>query len=97
MAGLPSEPKSPMVGLDRGVLMASSVTPIHCPHCLDTGHVCDHHPVFPWTDLAGPVEGHNCEYAAGIPCSYCCSPIPEDGTVSIAVAFTPDWMRAGVA
>lgn len=69
------------------------MTAIRCLHCLDTGHVCENHPQFPWEGLTGPVEGHDCR-AAGMPCGYCCSPIPEDGTHSIAEAFTPDWLRA---
>ena len=83
--------------------MADAVTPanragqdvlaVRCLHCLDTGHVCEDHPDFPWEGLSGPVEGHNCQ-AAGMPCGYCCSPIPEDGRHSIVEAFTPDWQRA---
>ena len=65
---------------------------IHCVHCLDTGHVCEDHPGYPWTGLAGPVEGHDCG-AAGMPCGYCCSEIPEDGSRSIVEAFIPDWQR----
>lgn len=65
-----------------------------CRHCLDTGHVCENHPEFPWTGLSSPVEGHDADCGgAGMPCPHCCSPIPEDGRHSIAEAFTPDWMR----
>jgi hypothetical protein len=44
------------------------------------------------------VEGHSadCYGGAGMPCPFCCSPIPEDSTVSIGVAFTPDWKRAAL-
>jgi hypothetical protein len=64
-----------------------------CIHCLDTGHVCENHPDYPWHGLAGPVEGHTECGGAGMPCGWCCSPIPQDGTRSIAEAFTPDWQR----
>ena len=65
-----------------------------CPHCLDGGHVCEDHPEYPW-DLK--TEGHDGEACggAGMPCPYCCSPIPEDGTASISLAFVPDWKRSG--
>lgn len=66
---------------------------VRCTHCLDTGHVCEDHPDYPWEGVAGTVEGHSCQ-AAGMPCGYCCSPIPEDGTHSITEAFTPDWLRS---
>lgn len=64
--------------------------PVRCLHCLDGGHVCEDHPQFPWEVT---VEGHPANCGAGMPCPYCCSPIPEDGTHSIAEAFTPDWQR----
>ena len=65
-----------------------------CLHCLDEGHVCEEHPDFPWEVK---VEGHDGTapgHGAGMPCPYCCSPIPGDGTHSIIEAFTPDWRRA---
>lgn len=53
--------------------------------------VCEEHPQFPWELI---VEGHPASCGApGMPCPACCSPIPEDGTTSILVAFTPDWKR----
>jgi hypothetical protein len=62
-----------------------------CPHCLDTGHVCEDHPGYPW-DVT--VEGHRADCGgAGMPCPWCCSPVPEDGRHSIAEAFVPDWKR----
>ena len=65
---------------------------VHCLRCLDDGMVCEDHPGYPW-DVT--VEGHSADCgAAGMPCPSCCSPIPEDGTRSIAEAFTPDWKRA---
>lgn len=68
------------------------MTVIRCPHCLDDGIVCEEHPDFPW-DMA--VEGHRADCGPpGMPCPHCCSGIPEDGTHSIAEAFTPDWKRA---
>ena len=69
-------------------------SPVVCPHCLDEGHVCEEHPDFPWEVK---VEGHDGTapgHGAGMPCPYCCSPIPEDGTTSITLAFVPDWKRA---
>lgn len=68
-------------------------SPVVCPHCLDEGHVCEEHPEFPWEVK---VEGHDGTapgHGAGMPCPYCCSPIPEDGTTSITLAFVPDWKR----
>lgn len=62
------------------------MTTFRCSHCLDEGHVCETHPDKPW-------EHDGCG-GAGMPCSACCSPIPEDGRHSIAEAFTPDWKRA---
>lgn len=65
-----------------------------CPHCLDDGHVCEEHPEFPWGITA---EGHPGDCGGmGMPCPACCPPVPQDGTHSIAEAFTPDWMREGV-
>jgi hypothetical protein len=65
-----------------------------CLHCLDDGMVCEDHPAYPWEML---VEGHDGKACggAGMPCPACCSPVPEDGTRSIAEAFIPDWQRAG--
>lgn len=70
------------------------VRAIRCLHCLDEGSVCEDHPDMPWEGIWGTVEGHAEHGGAGMPCPYCCSPIPEDGTTSITVAFTPDWRRA---
>lgn len=64
-----------------------------CPHCLDDGMVCESHPEFPFGVDA---EGHPGDCDMGIPCPACCPPIPEDGTHSIAEAFTPDWRRGSV-
>jgi hypothetical protein len=61
-----------------------------CRHCLDDGMVCEDHPEFPF---GVTVEGHRSSCGAGMPRPACCSPIPEDGTHSIAEAFTPDWQR----
>jgi len=67
------------------------VTP-RCLHCLDDGIACENHPEFPWEVT---VEGHSAGCGgAGQPCGYRCSPIPQDGTHSIAEAFTPDWLRS---
>src|ERR1019366_8180681 len=60
----------------------------HC--CLDSGMVCEDHPDRPFGVTA---EGHSGACAAGMPCPACCSPVPADGTHSIAEAFTPDWQR----
>lgn len=65
-----------------------------CAHCLDSGHVCEEHPEYPWEVK---VEGHDGTapgHGAGMPCPACCSPIPEDGTTSITLAFVPDWKRS---
>lgn len=68
-----------------------TMTRPRCLHCLDDGIVCEYHPQFPWSVT---VEGHSGDCGgAGMPCPACCSPIPEDGTRSIAEAFTPDWLR----
>jgi hypothetical protein len=65
-----------------------------CLHCLDGGLVCEDHPAFPWEMT---VEGHRADCGgAGMPCPSCCSPVPQDGTHSIAEAFTPDWQRGAV-
>ena len=73
--------------------LARHGSPVVCPHCLDEGIVCETHPGFPWEVK---VEGHDGTapgHGAGMPCPYCCSPVPEDGTHSITEAFTPDWKR----
>jgi hypothetical protein len=67
--------------------------PARCPRCLDEGFVCEDHPDFPWEGEWGTVEGHAEHGGIGMPCPRCCSPIPEDGTTSIVMAFTPDWKR----
>jgi hypothetical protein len=59
-----------------------------CSRCLDSGHVCEDHPYIAWEGC----EDAGCG-AAGMPCPSCCSPIPEGATVSITLAFTPDWQR----
>jgi hypothetical protein len=76
----------------NGVPWCPVDVPPRCMHCFDEGHVCEYHPDFPWTVK---VEGHDGEACggAGMPCPYCCSPIPADGTHSIIEAFTPDWRR----
>lgn len=61
-----------------------------CPRCLDDGTVCEEHPGFPF---GVPAAGHACDWGIGIPCPYCCSPVPQDGTHSIGEAFTPGRMR----
>ena len=61
-----------------------------CLHCLDTGIVCEDHPAYPWEVT---VEGHRAACGAGAPCAACCSPIPEDGTTPISLAFIPDDQR----
>ena len=66
---------------------------IHCLHCLDSGYACEDHPDLPWEGMCGPVEGHAEHGGIGMPCGYCCSPIPEDGSHSVLEAFTPDWQR----
>ncbi len=66
---------------------------VHCLHCFDEGMVCEEHPAFPCYDDWGPVEGHGSCGGAGMPCPYCCSEIPMDGTQSIGDAFVPDWKR----
>ena len=64
-----------------------------CPRCLDEGHVCEDHPDVPWEGIWGAVEGHAEHGGIGMPCPHCCSPIPRDGTCSIALAFVPDHLR----
>jgi len=65
-----------------------------CLHCLDEGFVCEDHSDMPWEGEWGTVEGHAEHGGAGMPCPYCCSAIPEDGTTPITLAFVPDWKRA---
>jgi hypothetical protein len=48
----------------------------------------------PWEGIHGTVEGHVEHGGAGMPCPACCSPVPEDGTRSIAEAFVPNRRRA---
>jgi len=70
--------------------------------CNDTGHACENHPDRPWGGMCcdGPASGVLCEHGAchcggaGMPCPVCCSPVPEDGAISITAAFVPDWRRA---
>lgn len=69
-----------------------------CRRCLDRGAVCENHPGLPWaayccSGRADVCEHGACQCGAGMPCPDCCSPIPEDGTVSAATAFVPDWRR----
>ena len=78
---------------DRVRIVATGTLGRRCPHCLGTGIVCEDHPACPWAGLSGTVEGHADCGAPGMPCPYCCSPVPEDGTHSITEAFTPDWQR----
>lgn len=53
--------------------------------------VCENHPDYPF-DLV--VEGHDGSVCGpGMPCGYCCPPIPEFAGVPIGWAFTPDWKR----
>ena len=85
---------SPLEGVAAPAVSAAAGAP-RCPHCLDEGHVCEDHPEYPWEGFHGTVEGHREHGAAGMPCPACCPPIPEDGTASIAGAFTPDWQRTG--
>jgi len=72
---------------------AQDVQAIRCLHCLDDGHVCENHPDYPWDVKVEGHDGTSCG-GAGMPCPHCCSPIPEDGSCSIALAFVPDWRRA---
>lgn len=72
--------------------VVSDPGPPRCPHCLDNGMVCEDHPEMPF---GVTVEGHRPACGAGMPCPACCSPVPADGTHSIAEAFTPDWLRGG--
>lgn len=68
------------------------MTTPRCVHCLDEGMVCENHPDKPWEGTLSEAEG-GCGCGAGTPCPHCCSPLPQDGTGSIADAFTPDWLR----
>jgi hypothetical protein len=68
-------------------------TPV-CANCLDTGYACEAHPGKAWDGMAGPhPDACNCEGEAGMPCTTCCDPAPEDGTASITDAFTPRHLR----
>ena len=53
--------------------------------CQGTGHVCENHPSKVW----GGIHPDGCDCGAGMPCPYCCRPVPQDGTHSIAEAFIP--------
>jgi hypothetical protein len=69
-----------------------------CGRCLDRGAVCENHPGLPWAayccgSRADVCEHGACQCGAGMPCPACCSPIPQDGTVSATTAFVPDWKR----
>jgi hypothetical protein len=59
-----------------------------CPHCNDTGHVCENHPEHAWAGITG---GEECCGGAGMPCQLCCDP-PRDGE-SVIAAFTPRKFR----
>jgi hypothetical protein len=74
---------------------ARDVPAPRCLSCLDDGHVCEDHPDKPWEGLHGTVEGHAEHGGIAMPCPACCSPVPADGTHSIAEAFTPDYLRKG--
>lgn len=65
-----------------------------CQVCCDTGHVCENCPDRAW-EMPGEY-GRDCaaRCGAGMPCPACCSPIPLDGSVSIGLAFIPDWKRS---
>lgn len=63
-----------------------------CGTCQDTGTVCENDPGQPWEIATAFHDPDKCG-GAGMPCPACCSPVPEDGTVSISLAFTPDWQR----
>lgn len=65
---------------------------VHCTACNDRGRVCEDHPERPWGNPDKRSDVCDCG-GAGMHCPKCCSPIPEDGTRSIAEAFTPDWER----
>lgn len=39
-----------------------------CPYCLGTGHVCEDHPLEPWSGAVGDALGCPCG-AAGMPCN----------------------------
>jgi hypothetical protein len=69
------------------------VPAFRCHSCRDEGYVCEDHETAPWEGIWGAVEGHAEHGGIGMPCPACCSPVPEDGTHSIAEAFTPDWLR----
>jgi hypothetical protein len=86
------ELKAECMCLDEEV--APAAVPPRCLYCLDDGMVCEDHPGMPWEGIWGTVEGHAEHGGIGMPCPACCSPIPEDGTHSIAEAFAPDWKRA---
>jgi hypothetical protein len=64
-----------------------------CRECLDTGHVCEDHPSFPWEGIHGSSAFHAEHGGAGMPCPVCCDPVPANGTGSITDAFTPRHLR----
>lgn len=72
-------------------------TPLICPNCLNTGHVCENHSDRPWdgVDLDDDPRACHCG-GAGMPCPTCCDEIPQDGTHSIRDAFTPRHLRRGI-
>lgn len=96
MTALPSHPPHALCA-EPGSWPASGFgllpVPVHCANCLDEGFACEDHPEFPWEGIWGTVEGHAGHGGIGMPCPACCSPVPEDGAVSIAEAFVPDWRR----
>lgn len=64
-----------------------------CGHCLDTGHVCEDHPEYPWEAIVGAVPGHEEHGGIGQPCGFCCSPVEQTGEHTAEFAFVPDWAR----
>ncbi len=68
---------------------------VRCTACLDTGHVCEDHPDFPWEGVWGSTALHAEHGGAGMPCERCCTPVSQDGTHGIAEAFVPDRRRDG--
>jgi hypothetical protein len=70
---------------------SAGLIPLVCPACLNGGHVCENHPDRPWAGVAN--DPRACDCGAGVPCPVCCDPVPMDGTLSIAEAFTPRHLR----
>lgn len=58
-----------------------------CDVCQDTGHVCENHPLRPWAGISD--ASFACDCGAGMPCPYCTTPVPQDGTRSITDNFIP--------